>query len=149
MIRLKVNGQEKTFDGDPEMPLLWYLRDVAGLPGTKFGCGMTLCGACTVHQNGEAIRSCGTPMKEVAGTEITTIEGIAPLHPVQKAWMEIKVPQCGYCQTGQIMQAIALLKSNKAPNDQDINTAMSGNLCRCGTYSRIRAAIHQAAKETA
>jgi isoquinoline 1-oxidoreductase alpha subunit len=149
MIRLKVNGQEKAFDGDPEMPLLWYLRDVAGLTGTKFGCGMTLCGACTVHQNGEAIRSCGTPMKEAAGTEITTIEGIAPLHPVQKAWMEIRVPQCGYCQSGQIMQAIALLKSNKAPTDQDIDTAMSGNLCRCGTYSRIRAAIHQAAKGVA
>lgn len=149
MIRLKVNGQEKTFDGDPEMPLLWYLRDIAGLPGTKFGCGATLCGACTVHQNGEAIRSCGTPMKEVADKEITTIEGIAALHPVQKAWMDIKVPQCGYCQTGQIMQAISLLKNNKNPSDQDIDTAMSGNLCRCGTYSRIRAAIHQAAKETA
>jgi isoquinoline 1-oxidoreductase alpha subunit len=149
MIRLKVNGQEKTFDGDPEMPLLWYLRDIAGLPGTKFGCGMTLCGACTVHQNGEAIRSCGTPMKEVADKEITTIEGIAPMHPVQKAWMEIKVPQCGYCQTGQIMQAIALLKENKNPTDQDIDTVMSGNICRCGTYPRIRAAIHQAAKENA
>src|SRR5882672_3720485 len=149
MIRLKVNGKEKMFDGDPDMPLLWYLRDVAGLTGTKFGCGMALCGACTVHQNGEAIRSCSTAMKEVAGAEITTIEGIVPMHPVQKAWMEIRVPQCGYCQTGQIMQAIALLKSNKAPSDQDIDTAMSGNLCRCGTYSRIRAAIHQAAKETA
>jgi isoquinoline 1-oxidoreductase alpha subunit len=149
MIRLKVNGQEKTFDGDPEMPLLWYLRDIAGLPGTKFGCGMTLCGACTVHQNGEAIRSCGTPMKEVADKEITTIEGIAPMHPVQMAWMEIKVPQCGYCQTGQIMQAIALLKENKNPTDQDIDTVMSGNICRCGTYPRIRAAIHQAAKENA
>jgi isoquinoline 1-oxidoreductase alpha subunit len=149
MIRLKVNGQEKTFDGDPEMPLLWYLRDIAGLPGTKFGCGMTLCGACTVHQNGEAIRSCGTPMKEVADKEITTIEGIAPMHPVQKAWMEIRVPQCGYCQTGQIMQAIALLKENKNPTDQDIDTVMSGNICRCGTYPRIRAAIHQAAKENA
>jgi isoquinoline 1-oxidoreductase alpha subunit len=149
MIRLKVNGQEKTFDGDPEMPLLWYLRDIAGLPGPKFGCGMTLCGACTVHQNGEAIRSCGTPMKEVADKEITTIEGIAPMHPVQMAWMEIKVPQCGYCQTGQIMQAIALLKENKNPTDQDIDTVMSGNICRCGTYPRIRAAIHQAAKENA
>jgi isoquinoline 1-oxidoreductase alpha subunit len=149
MIHLKVNGKEMSFDGDPEMPLLWYLRDVAGLTGTKFGCGMALCGACTVHQNGEAIRSCMTAMKEVSGAEITTIEGIAPLHPVQKAWMEIKVPQCGYCQTGQIMQAIALLKENKKPSDQDIDTAMSGNLCRCGTYQRIRAAIHQAAKETA
>jgi isoquinoline 1-oxidoreductase alpha subunit len=149
MIRLKVNGQEKTFDGDPDMPLLWYLRDVAGLTGTKFGCGMSLCGACTVHQNGEAIRSCSTAIKDVGGADITTIEGIAPMHPVQKAWMEIKVPQCGYCQTGQIMQAIAMLKVNKNPTDQDIDTVMSGNLCRCGTYSRIRAAIHQAAKETA
>ena len=143
MIRLKVNGKEKTFDGDPDMPLLWYLRDVAGLTGTKFGCGMALCGACTVHQNGEAIRSCSTAMKEVTGADITTIEGIAPMHPVQKAWMEIRVPQCGYCQTGQIMQAIALLKDNKNPSDQDIDTVMSGNLCRCGTYQRIRAAIHQ------
>jgi len=149
MIGLKVNGQEKTFDGDPDMPLLWYLRDVAQLTGTKFGCGMALCGACTVHRNGAAIRSCTTAMKEVGGAEITTIEGIAPMHPVQKAWMEIRVPQCGYCQTGQIMQAIALLKDNKNPSDQDIDTAMSGNLCRCGTYQRIRAAIHQAAKETA
>jgi isoquinoline 1-oxidoreductase subunit alpha len=149
MIRLKVNGKEQTFDGDPDMPLLWYLRDVAGLTGTKFGCGMSLCGACTVHQNGQAIRSCSTAMKEVAGSEITTIEGIAPMHPVQKAWMEIRVPQCGYCQTGQIMQAIALLKENKHPSDQDIDTVMSGNLCRCGTYQRIRAAIHQAAKELA
>ena len=149
MIRLKVNGKERAFDGDPEMPLLWYLRDVAGLTGTKFGCGMALCGACTVHQNGEATRSCSTPMKEVAGSEITTIEGIASFHPVQKAWMEIRVPQCGYCQTGQIMQAIALLKENKHPSDEDIDVAMSGNLCRCGTYQRIRAAIHVAAKELA
>jgi isoquinoline 1-oxidoreductase alpha subunit len=143
MIRFKVNGKEQTFDGDPDMPLLWYLRDVAGLTGTKFGCGISLCGTCTVHQNGQAIRSCGS------GTDITTIEGIAPMHPVQKAWMEIKVPQCGYCQTGQIMQAIALLKENKQPSDSDIDTAMAGNLCRCGTYQRIRAAIHQAAKELA
>ena len=149
MIRLKVNGQEKTFDGDSEMPLLWFLRDVAGLTGTKFGCGATLCGACTVHQNGEAIRSCGTPMKELNDAEITTIEGVTAMHPVQKAWMEIRVPQCGYCQTGQIMQAIALLKDNKNPTDQDIDSVMSGNICRCGTYQRIRAAIHQAAKEMA
>jgi isoquinoline 1-oxidoreductase subunit alpha len=149
MIQFKVNGQEKTFDGDPDMPLLWYLRDVAELTGTKFGCGMALCGACTVHQNGAAIRSCTTAMSEIGGTEITTIEGIAPMHPVQKAWMEIRVPQCGYCQTGQIMQAIAFLKDNKNPTDQDIDTAMSGNLCRCGTYQRIRAAIHQAAKHQA
>jgi isoquinoline 1-oxidoreductase alpha subunit len=149
MIRLKVNGKERTFDGDPEMPLLWYLRDVAGLTGTKFGCGMSLCGACTVHQNGEAIRSCATAMKNVAGSEITTIEGIAPMHPVQKAWMEIRVPQCGYCQTGQIMQAIAMLKENKNPSDEDIDMVMSANLCRCGTYQRIRAAIHEAAKNLA
>ncbi|MGB0038898.1 MAG: (2Fe-2S)-binding protein, partial [Terriglobales bacterium] len=121
----------------------------AGLAGTKFGCGMSLCGACTVHQNGEAIRSCSTAMKELAGSEITTIEGIAPLHPVQKAWMEIRVPQCGYCQTGQIMQAIAMLKDNKNPSDDDIDVAMSGNLCRCGTYQRIRTAVHTAAKELA
>lgn len=149
MIRLKVNGKERTFDGDPDMPLLWYLRDVAGLPGTKFGCGMSLCGACTVHQNGEAIRSCTTAMKELAGSEITTIEGIEPMHPVQKAWMEIRVPQCGYCQVGQIMQAIAMLKDNKNPSDDDIDMVMSGNLCRCGTYQRIRAAVHVAAKELA
>jgi len=161
LIRLKVNGQERTFDGDPDMPLLWYLRDVAGLTGTKFGCGKGLCGSCTVHKNGEAVRSCSTPMQQAAGTEIVTIEGISAIyasetksgslamHPVQKAWMEIRVPQCGYCQTGQIMQAIALLKTNKTPSDQDIDVAMSGNLCRCGTYQRIRAAIHQAAKELA
>ena len=146
MVKLTLNGTTRSFDGDPDMPLLWYLRDVAGLTGTKFGCGMALCGACTVHKNGAAIRSCSTPMKAVSGSEITTIEGIAPMHPVQKAWMEIKVPQCGYCQSGQIMRAIALLKDNKNPSDQDIDTAMSGNLCRCGTYQRIRAAIHQAAQ---
>jgi isoquinoline 1-oxidoreductase subunit alpha len=149
MIRLKVNGKEKTFDGDPDMPLLWYLRDVAGLTGTKFGCGMSLCGACTVHRNGEAIRSCTTAMGELAGSEITTIEGIEPMHPVQKAWVEIRVPQCGYCQAGQIMQAIAMLKENKNPSDDDIDMVMSGNLCRCGTYQRIRAAVHVAAKELA
>ena len=134
MIRLKVNGKERTFDGDPDMPLLWYLRDVAGLTGTKFGCGMALCGACTVHKNGEAIRSCISTMKEVDGAEITTIEGIAAMHPVQKAWMEIRVPQCGYCQTGQIMQAIALLKKNKTPSDQEIDA-----LCRaiCAAAERI------------
>jgi isoquinoline 1-oxidoreductase subunit alpha len=164
MIRFKVNGVERTFEGDPDMPLLWYLRDVAGLTGTKFGCGMALCGACTVHKNGAAIRSCITPMREAGSSEITTIEGIAPIHPsdpksgslgtpamhpVQKAWMKIRVPQCGYCQTGQIMQAIAFLKENKNPSDQDIDIAMNGNLCRCGTYQRIRAAIHEAAKNLA
>jgi isoquinoline 1-oxidoreductase alpha subunit len=147
MIQFKVNGVERSFDGDPEMPVLWYLRDVLGLTGTKFGCGMALCGACTVHQNEEAIRSCVVPVRAVAGAEITTIEGIADagLHPVQKAWMEHNVPQCGYCQAGQIMQAIALLKSKPRPSDQDINELMSGNICRCGTYQRIRAAIKAAA----
>jgi isoquinoline 1-oxidoreductase alpha subunit len=151
MIQFKLNGMDRSFDGDPDMPLLWYLRDIAGLTGTKFGCGMSLCGACTVHQNGDAIRSCSVSMKEVTGTSITTIEGISAngLHPVQKAWMEIKVPQCGYCQVGQIMQAVALLNQKHNPTDKDIDTAMTGNLCRCGTYQRIRAAIHQAAKETA
>jgi len=151
MIQFKLNGAYRTFDGDPDMPLLWYLRDIAGLTGTKFGCGMSLCGACTVHQNGDAIRSCSVSMKEVSGSSITTIEGISPngLHPVQKAWMEIKVPQCGYCQVGQIMQAVALLNQKHSPTDKDIDTAMTGNLCRCGTYQRIRAAIHQAAKELA
>ncbi len=151
MIGFKVNGKDRTYDGDPEMPLLWYLRDVAGFTGTKFGCGMSLCGACTVHQNGEAVRSCSVTMKEVNGTSITTIEGISAngLHPVQKAWIEIKVPQCGYCQAGQIMQAVAFLNKNHNPSDSQIDEAMSGNLCRCGTYQRIRAAIHQAAKELA
>jgi len=149
MIRVKVNGKEQTFEGDPDTPLLWYLRDVLGLTGTKFGCGMSLCGACTVHHNDAAIRSCSVSMTQVAGGDIRTIEGFGTLHPVQKAWMEIKVPQCGYCQTGQIMQAIALLKDNKNPSDADIDRSMSGNLCRCGTYQRIRAAIHQAAKEMA
>jgi len=148
VIHFKVNGNEKTFDGDPDMPLLWYLRDVAGLTGTKFGCGMSLCGACTVHQNGEAIRSCSTPMKEVNGTEITTIEGIAPLHPVQKAWLEIRVPQCGYCQSGQIMQAAAFLTKTPHPSEQEIVDAMTGNLCRCGTYHRIRRAVARAAAST-
>jgi isoquinoline 1-oxidoreductase subunit alpha len=151
MISFKLNGTERTYDGAPEMALLWYLRDIAGLTGTKFGCGMSLCGACTVHQNGEAVRSCSVAMKDVNGTSITTIEGISTsgLHPVQRAWMEIRVPQCGYCQTGQIMQAIALLNQNHNPSDQDIDVAMSGNLCRCGTYQRVRAAIHRVAKELA
>ena len=151
MIQFKLNGKERTYDGDPDMPLLWYLRDVAGMTGTKFGCGMSYCGACTVHQNGDAVRSCSVSMKEVNGTSITTIEGISAtgLHPVQKAWMEIKAPQCGYCQAGQIMKAVALLNQKHNPTDQEIDSAMSGNLCRCGTYQRIRAAIHQAAKEMA
>jgi len=151
MIQLKVNGMEQSFSGDPEMPLLWYLRDVLGLTGSKFGCGVGLCGACTVHVNGEAKRSCVSPMSNTAGQEITTVEGIEMngLHPVQKAWMKINVPQCGYCQVGQIMQAVALLKAKKNPTDQDIEETMSGNICRCGTYQRIRAAIKEAAEEMA
>ena len=151
MIRFKLTGAETTYNGDPDMPLLWYLRDIAGFTGTKYGCGVALCGACTVHRDGEAVRSCSVTMKDVAGTSIITIEEISAkgLHPVQKAWMEIKVPQCGYCQAGQIMQAIALLHENHNPSDQEIDAAMAGNLCRCGTYQRIRAAIHQAAKELA
>ncbi len=135
MVRFKVNGIEHSFDGDPELPLLWYLRDVLGLTGTKFGCGMALCGACTVLQHGTAIRSCVT----------VTRHG---LHPVQNAWVEGNVPQCGYCQPGQIMQAVSLLKSEKSPTDEAIDSVMSGNICRCGTYQRIRAAIKAAAKET-
>jgi isoquinoline 1-oxidoreductase alpha subunit len=151
MIQLKVNGMEQFFSGDPEMPLLWYLRDVLELTGSKFGCGVGLCGACTVHVNGQAKRSCVTPMSIAAGQEITTVEGIEMngLHPVQKAWMKINVPQCGYCQVGQIMQAVALLKTKKNPTDQDIEETMSGNICRCGTYQRIRAAIKEAAEEMA
>jgi isoquinoline 1-oxidoreductase subunit alpha len=147
MLRLKVNGVERSFEGDPQMPLLWYLRDILGLTGTKYGCGMALCGACTVHQNGKAIRACVTPMNKIAGTDIRTIEGLSAdgSHPVQKAWMKINVPQCGYCQPGQIMQAAALLASNQHPTDAQIDEAMAGNLCRCGTYQRIRAAIKQAA----
>lgn len=151
MIQLKVNGQDRSFNGSPDMPLLWYLRDELQLTGAKFGCGVGLCGACTVHIDGEAIRSCTTAMHEVAGKAVTTIEGLSQdgLHPVQKAWMKIQVPQCGYCQAGQIMQAAALLKTNKKPTDQDIEGAMAGNICRCGTYQRIRAAIKAAAEETA
>ena len=151
MIELKVNGVQRSFDGDPQMPLLWYLRDVLALTGTKFGCGMALCGACTVHQNGKAIRSCITTMQRAAGSEIRTIEDIAAngLHPVQKAWIDTNVPQCGYCQSGQIMQAVALLHDKQKPTDQDIDDIMSGNICRCGTYQRIRAAIKTAAGERA
>ena len=150
MVKLKVNGTERSFDGDPQMPLLWYLRDILGLTGTKFGCGMALCGACTVHQNGKAIRSCSTPMSKVAGTNVRTIEDLSrvKLHPVQRAWMQSNVPQCGYCQSGQIMQAAALLSKTPKPTDEQIDEAMSGNICRCGTYQRIRAAIKAAAQET-
>ena len=150
MTHFKVNGAAQSFDGDPEMPLLWYLRDILGLTGTKFGCGMALCGACTVLENGKAIRSCQKQMGTVAG-EITTIEGISVHgpHAVQKAWAEVNVPQCGYCQPGQIMQAVSLLATKPKPTDADIDEQMAGNICRCGTYQRIRAAIKTAAKETA
>jgi len=151
MIQLKVNGKSQSFQGDPDMPLLWYLRDVVGLTGTKFGCGASLCGACTVHRNGKAIRSCVTPMSTLSQAEITTIEGVGggQLHPVQKAWVEANVPQCGYCQSGQIMQAISLLAKTPKPTDEEIDDGMQGNICRCGTYQRIRAAIKAAAGVTA
>lgn len=147
MVKLQVNGQEHAYDGDPAMPLLWYLRDELGLTGTKFGCGVALCGACTVHLDGEATRACGVIMGDVANRRVTTIEGLDPEgnHPVQKAWRVLNVPQCGYCQTGQIMQAAAFLTTNKNPSESEINTAMSGNICRCGCYQRITAAIKAAA----
>lgn len=147
MITLKVNGTSRQFDGDPEMPLLWYLRDLLQMTGTKFGCGQGLCGACTVHLNGKPVRSCQTRMKAVASQSILTIEGLDPKgeHPLQKAWRDHNVPQCGYCQSGQIMQAAALLKENPKPTDADIDSNMRGNICRCGTYQRIRQAIHDAA----
>jgi len=148
MVNVQVNGQERKFEGDPSMPLLWFLRDELGLTGTKYGCGVSLCGACTVHLDGEAIPACGIQMSEVAGKKVTTIEGLDPKgeHPVQVAWRTLSVPQCGYCQTGQIMQAAALLKSKPAPTDAEIDAAMSGNLCRCGCYQRIHAAVRAASK---
>lgn len=147
MITLKVNGTERSVDVDPNMPLLWVLRDTLGLTGTKFGCGMALCGACTVHVNGEATRSCLTPISTVAGKSVTTIEGLSVngLHPLQKSWIELNVPQCGYCQAGQIMQAAALMAKKKTITDADIDNEMSGNICRCGCFKRIRAAIKHAA----
>jgi aerobic-type carbon monoxide dehydrogenase small subunit (CoxS/CutS family) len=146
-MRLKVNGNDYEVKSEPDTPLLWVLRDELELTGTKFGCGMAQCGACTVHLNGNAIRSCVTPVKTVGDQEVVTIEGLSPqsAHPVQSAWLEIDVPQCGYCQPGQIMQAAALLSQNPDPRDRDIDSAMSGNLCRCGTYQRVREAIHRAA----
>jgi isoquinoline 1-oxidoreductase subunit alpha len=143
----ELNGKPASLDADPNMPLLWAVREIAGLPGTKFGCGMALCGACTVHLDGKAIRSCVTPLSTVAGRKVTTIEGLdgTPAKAVQAAWIKLQVPQCGYCQSGQIMSATALLEANSAPSDADIDSAMSGNICRCATYSRIRAAILEAA----
>ncbi len=144
---LKINGEDHTVDVPPDMPLLWVLRDVVGLTGTKFGCGMALCGACTVHVNGEAARSCVTPISSVVGKEIITIEGLSAdsSYPLQRAWIEEDVPQCGYCHSGQIMSAAVLLAENPKPSDADIDDAMSGNICRCGSYQRIRRAIHRAA----
>ena len=148
MTKLNVNGKDTEIDVDPDMPLLWVLRDTLGLTGTKFGCGMALCGACTVHLDGQPIRSCVTPVSAIGSKAVTTIEGLSPdrSHPVQRAWIELDVPQCGYCQSGQIMSAAALLAHTAEPSDAEIDTAMSGNLCRCGTYQRIRAAIHRAAQ---
>ena len=150
---LSINGQEQTVeDIDPSTPLLWVLRDNLGLVGTKFGCGGGFCGACTVHINGMAIRSCSVPVRAAVGKQITTIEGLVSddgvLHPLQEAWIEEDVPQCGYCQSGQIMAAAALLSKNSTPDDSDINTALNGNLCRCGTYTRIRKAIHTAVSKS-
>ncbi len=151
MITLTVNGVPRSFDGDPTMPLLWYLRDELALTGTKYGCGVAQCGACTVHLGGEPARACQLPMSALESAEIVTIEGLHPEgeHPLQLAWREIDVPQCGFCQPGQIMQAAGLLKHTPKPGDQDIDTAMNGHVCRCGTYPRIRAAIKAAAGERA
>lgn len=150
MATLKVNGETRQVDVEPEMPLLWVIREQLKLPGTKFGCGIAQCGACTVHLNGVPVRSCSTPVSAAEGGEVLTIEGVAAgegrLHAVQQAWIDHQVPQCGYCQSGQIMSAVALLNSNPNPNDTEIDTAMRGNICRCGAYGRIRAAIKSAAK---
>jgi isoquinoline 1-oxidoreductase subunit alpha len=145
-ITFTLNGTSQTVDVVPEMPLLWVLRDVIGLTGTKFGCGMALCGACTVHLDGQPVRSCSTPVKSVAGKRVVTIEGLSTngTHPVQRAWMEVDVPQCGYCQSGQVMSAAALLARKPKPTDADIDEAMRGNLCRCGTYQSVRAAVQRA-----
>jgi aerobic-type carbon monoxide dehydrogenase small subunit (CoxS/CutS family) len=147
MITLVVNGKSQRVDVSPDLPLLWVIREDLRLTGIKYGCGMALCGACTVHLDGTPIRSCVTPVSAAAGKKITTIEGLSPqgTHPVQQAWRELDVPQCGFCQSGQIMSAAALLAQKAAPTDADIDSAMAGNICRCGTYQRIRAAIHRAA----
>jgi isoquinoline 1-oxidoreductase subunit alpha len=148
-MKLKVNQQDRSYDGDPEMPLMWYLRDELALTGTKFGCGAGLCGACTVHVDGKAVRSCTVTMKDVAGHTVVTIEGLSPdgNHPVQKAWRAANVPQCGYCQPGQIMQAAALIAEKGKPSDTEIYEMMAGNICRCGCYQRIFAAVKTAAAE--
>ena len=143
---LTINGEPKSFDAPPDMPLLWVLRDILGMTGTKFGCGIAQCGACTVHVNGQAMRSCSVPVSTVEGAEITTIEGLSPdsMHPVQQAWLTEQVPQCGYCQSGQIMATTAYLKANPNPTDADIDANLT-NICRCGTYERLRRAVHRAA----
>jgi aerobic-type carbon monoxide dehydrogenase small subunit (CoxS/CutS family) len=148
MIKLKVNRKDHAVDVTPDTPLLWVLRENLGLTGTKFGCGMALCGACTVHLDGEAVRSCVTPVSRAAGKAVTTIEGLSPdlSHPLQRAWIAEDVPQCGYCQSGQIMSAAILLRENPRPTESEIDDAMSGNICRCGTYQRVRRAIHLAAE---
>ena len=150
MVQLRINGQPKTVNIDPETPLLWAIREQLGLTGTKFGCGASLCGACTVHVDGQAIRSCVTPIGDVDGSDVTTIEGIAApdgtLHAIQEAWIKHQVPQCGYCQSGQIMSAVALLSETPNPSDDEIESFMAGNICRCGMYGRIKAAIKTAAK---
>ncbi|MEW6117435.1 MAG: (2Fe-2S)-binding protein [Nitrospirota bacterium] len=149
MITLEINGKRHEVEVDPNMPLLWVLRDHLGLTGTKYGCGEGLCGACTVHIDGDAVPSCQVPAKDAAGKRITTIEGISEHHPVKQAWIAEDVPQCGYCHLGQIMQAVAFLKENPHPDDADIDNAMGGHICRCGTYQRIRRAIHTASKTAA
>ena len=148
-IDFELNGKAVSLDADPDMPLLWAIRDLAGLTGTKFGCGKALCGACTVHINGQPMRSCAVPVSAAANGKVKTIEGLSETgdHPVQVAWRELNVAQCGYCQSGQIMSAVALLERTPKPTDADIDSAMSGNLCRCGTYTRIRKAIHRAAED--
>jgi isoquinoline 1-oxidoreductase alpha subunit len=149
MVKLKINGQERSVDVSPDTPLLWVLRETLGLTGTKYGCGMALCGACTVHLNGEAVRSCVTPVSRAGGKEVVTIEGLSSDvgRALQQAWIDADVPQCGYCQSGQIMAAAELLRENPLPTDADIDDAMTGNICRCGTYQRIRKAIHLAAEK--
>jgi len=148
MIKLTINGVAREVDAEPDMPVLWVLRDLLGLTGTKYGCGEALCGACTVHLDGEPVRACVTPIRRAAGRALTTIEGLSPTgqHPLQKAWVELGVPQCGFCQAGQIMSAAALLAANASPSDEEIDRALAGNICRCGTYVRIRAAVRKAAK---
>ena len=147
-ITLRVNGKEQAIDVDPEMPLLWAIRDVIGLTGTKYGCGQALCGACVIHLDGEAVRACVTPVRRAVGRAVTTIEGLSAdgNHPLQRAWVELGVPQCGFCQSGQIMTAAALLAKRPKPSDAEIEHSMAGNICRCGTYTRIRAAVKKAAE---